>query len=104
MNIIMILLCICGLALHFLMRWGESWRKERISPLAYAVQDLPGWIAAPIGALVCMLLLDSLPALLGIPGDFTGSNLMRAAAFAAGYMGSSIAAKVPALFTGKGAR
>jgi hypothetical protein len=105
MNLTLVLLAIGGLLLHFLGRYGEYWRStEKIGPWPYILQDPPGWLSAVVGTLVCMLLLQDLPTLLGIPAEFSAGGLMRFAAVTAGYMGSSLAAKVPALFTGRGTR
>lgn len=107
MNLTLILLCIGGLALHFLGRYGEFWRTgEKVGPHIYAMQDLPGWIFALVATGVCMLLLPDLPKIIGMPVGFDAGNsgLMRILAFLAGYTGSSIAAKVPAYFTGQGVR
>jgi hypothetical protein len=105
MNWLNITLCLCGLALHFLGRFGEACRVQKVGPFAYLRQDIPGWLSAIIGSLVCMLLLPDLPAALGIVApDIEGSGLMKLLALTAGYMGSSIAAKVPALVTGRGTR
>lgn len=105
MNITLILLCTCGLLLHFLGRYSEACRAARIGPLAYIAQDVAGWLSAIIGSVVCMVLLPDLPAVLGIVApDIEGSGLMKLLALTAGYMGSSIAAKVPALVTGRGTR
>lgn len=105
MNFTLILLCVCGLLLHFLGRWSEACRTRRVGPFAYLAQDVPGWLSAIIGTVVCMVLLPDLPAMLGVSApDISGSGLMKALALSAGYMGSSIAAKVPALVTGRGTR
>ena len=105
MNLTLILLCICGLLMHFLGRYTEAFRTDRIGPLAYLRQDIPGWLSAIIGSLVCMVLLPDLPAMLGVSApDITQTGLMKSLALSAGYMGSSIAAKVPALVTGRGTR
>ena len=98
-----ITLCLCGLLLHYLGRWGEARRTQKVGPFAYLSQDIPGWLSAVIGSLVCMLLLPQLPAILGLP-DGSGAGLLNVLALTAGYMGSSIAAKVPAIVTGRGTR
>jgi hypothetical protein len=102
MNLRLVLLCICGLLLHFLMRWWEAWRTTGpINPGAYALQDLPIWLAAIVGTVSVMLMLRSFLVLLGIEADAAPArveSMMQLAAFCAGYMGSSIATKVPALF------
>lgn len=106
MNPTLILLCACGLLMHFLGRYSEACRAQRVGPLAYLAQDIPGWLSALIGSIVCMAILPDLPAVLGIPAspELAGSGLMKLLALTAGYMGSSIAAKVPALVTGRGTR
>lgn len=105
MNPTLILLCACGLLLHFLGRLSEHIRlKGKIGPIAYLRQDVPGWLSALIGSVACMAMLDSLPAMLGLGPVVSGGGLMQVAAFCAGYMGSSIAAKVPSLISGKGIR
>jgi hypothetical protein len=105
MNLTLILLAVGGLLLHFLGRYGEYWRSTaKVGPWAYIVQDPPGWLSAIVGTAICMLLLQDLPTLLGIPPEFSGGSLLRIAAVTSGYMGSSLAAKVPALFTGRGTR
>lgn len=104
MNVTLILLCACGLLLHFLSRYGEAARVNKIGPAAYLRQDVPGWLSAVIGSLVCMLMIEDLPAALGLGPVVAGGALMKTLALSAGYMGSSIAAKVPALVTGKGTR
>lgn len=104
MNLTLILLCACGLLMHFLGRYGEACRAQRAGPLAYLAQDIPGWLSAIIGSVVCMVLLPDLPVVLGLGPVVAGGGLMKLLALTAGYMGSSIAAKVPALVTGKGAR
>lgn len=107
MTATLIALCIGGLLLHFLGRYGEFWRTgEHVWPHTYVAQDLPGWLFALVATGVCMLLLPDLPKILGMPASFDAGNsgLMRVLAFTAGYMGSSIAAKVPAWITGQGVR
>ena len=106
MNMTLILLCTSGLLLHFLGRWGEAVRTAPVGPIAYLARDIPGWLSAVIGSLVSMVLLPDLPAVLGIPStpEIQGSGMMKLLALTAGYMGSSLAAKVPALVTGRGAR
>lgn len=105
MNLTLILLCACGLLLHFLGRFGEYLKTQgKIAPMAYLAQDVPGWLSAIIGAVVCMALLPDLPGLLGLGPVVATGGLMKTLSLTAGYMGSSIAAKVPALVTGKGTR
>ena len=105
MNATLVVLCFLGFVVHFCMRWGEYWRtKERIWPGSYILHDLPGWVSSIAATIALMLLLQSLPAILGLPPQVAASNLMDALAFVVGYSGSSIAAKVPAMFTGKGER
>jgi hypothetical protein len=104
MNVTLILLCLSGLALHFLGRWSEALRTQKVGPIAYLRQDVPGWLTAVIGTGVCMLLLPDLPGVLGLGPVVAGGGLMKLLALSAGYMGSSIAAKLPALVTGRGTR
>ena len=87
-------MCALGFAAHFTARWAEFWRTgEHIGPLAYVKLDPPGWLAAILATAGTYLMLPEAPALLGGAGGLTPFN-----AFAAGYMGSSIGAKLPALF------
>lgn len=105
MNWLNITLCLCGLALHFLGRWSEARRTQKVGPVDYLSQDVPGWLSAIIGSLACMLLLPDLPAALGISApDIQNTGMMRLLALTAGYMGSSIAAKIPAIISGRGTR
>lgn len=102
MNITLIALCVCGLLLHFLLRWWEAWRtKGRIGPIAYAMHELPMWLAAIVGAVICMIMLRNLPVLLGIPDSVALEAVLQVCALSAGYMGSSVAAKVMTLVSGK---
>lgn len=105
MNLSLIILCLLGFVVHFCMRWGEYWRtKAQIAPWTYSLHDLPGWVTSVAATVALMMLLQSLPRILGLPPEVASSNLMDALAFVVGYSGSSIAAKVPAMFTGKGER
>jgi hypothetical protein len=104
MNVTLILLCACGLLLHFLSRYGEAARTTKVGLVTYVRQDIPGWLSAVVGSLACMLMLDSLPAALGLGPVVATGGLMKILALSAGYAGSSLAAKVPALLSGKGAR
>lgn len=98
MNATVILLCAAGFALHFLGRYGEFLRTgEKIGPHTYVAQDLPGWISAAIGTAVTLALLPELAPLIGITTGKLGALM-------AGYVGSSLSSKLPALFTGKGVR
>ena len=54
--------------------------------------------------MVSMVLLPELPVVLGLGPVVAGGGLMKILALSSGYMGSSIAAKVPALISGKGQR
>lgn len=93
-----IILCIAGFALHFLSRYGEFWRTgEKIGPHTYIAQDWPGWMSAAIGTAVTLALLPEVGPLIGISTGKLGAVM-------AGYVGSSLAAKLPAMFTGKGVR
>jgi hypothetical protein len=98
MNATVIILCIAGFALHFLGRYGEFLRTgEKIGPLVYLAQDWPGWLSAAIGTAVTLALLPEVGPLIGISTGNLGAVL-------AGYVGSSLSAKLPALMTGKGVR
>lgn len=88
------LLVFAGLVLHFLSRWGEFWRTtERLGPWDYLKHDPPGWLFAVVGAGVSYLVLPQLGPVLGVEPPL--------GAVAAGYMASSLAAKLPG-FGGKG--
>lgn len=95
-----IALCLAGFLLHFLGRYGEYLRTQatRIGPHTYIAQDWPGWLSAMIGTYVCFVALPELGPVIGITPNGAGG------AFLAGYFGSSLAAKLPAYLTGKGAR
>jgi len=100
MTVTMVLLCLAGFALHFLGRYGEYWRTtEKVSPVVYVSQDWPGWLSAAIGTAATLLVLPELAPALGMQVSMTNLG-----ALTAGYMGSSLAGKLPSLFTGKGAR
>lgn len=88
------LLILGGLLLHFLSRWGEHWRShERVGPVHYVKLDPPGWAMAAVAALASYLVLPQLGPYVGVEPPL--------GALAAGYMASSLAAKLPNL-TGKG--
>lgn len=100
MTIRLILLSILGLLLHFVMHWWAAWKVQgRIGPRAFLMQEPPRWIAAVLGMLACMLMLRGLLLILGITPDMETlpivEVLLQAMAFTVGYMGSSIAAKIP---------
>lgn len=87
-----ILMAVLGLAMHFLSRYSEYFRtNSRISPRAYLNLDPPGWISAVIGAVVTVILLPELGPVVGLSATLSGC-------FVAGYMGSSLAAKLPGIF------
>lgn len=92
------LMAMAGLGLHFLGRWGEYWRQQRTNPWTYMTQDLPAWLAAVIGAVVFYFALPEI-------GQVTGASVAIGVtplwSLTAGYMGSSMAAKVLSLITGK---
>jgi len=91
---ITLLMCALGFALHFLTRWAEFWQTgEKIGPWRYAQLDPPGWAAALLATVAAYLILPEAPAILG-----AAVGLTPLGAFTAGYMGSSIGAKLPALF------
>ena len=92
------LMAMAGLALHFLGRWAEFWRQQRTNPWTYVTMDLPSWLAAVIGAVVFYFALPEI-------GTVTGSSVVIGVtplwSLTAGYMGSSMAAKVLSIFTGR---
>ena len=84
-----------GLVFHFLGRWGEVWRTSApIGPGAYILLDPIGWASAGLGAIVALILLPEI-------GPLVGLYATPAGAFGAGYMGSSLAAKLPGLLAPK---
>lgn len=85
------LLILGGFAMHFLSSWGEEWRKSgaRIGPIAYARQDLPGWLFATVAAGASYGVLPQLGPVLGVEPPL--------GALAAGYMASSLGNKLTAL-------
>jgi hypothetical protein len=87
------MLILGGLALHFMGSWGEHWRSVgRVSPQAFIATDYPGWIAAFIAGALSYATLPQLGPMLGIEPPL--------GAVAAGYMASSLGAKI-ASFTPK---
>jgi hypothetical protein len=95
----LVVLCIAGFLLHFLGRYGEFLKTQatRIGPHTYIAQDLPGWLSAAIGTAVTLVLLPEVGPLIGIDPGKVGAVL-------AGYFGSSLPSKLPAMLTGKGVR
>jgi hypothetical protein len=86
-----------GLLLHFLTRYGEFWRNPatpRPTPWGYVLQDPVAWSVAAIGAGVSYVALPELGPLVGLSATPAGS-------FAAGYIGSSLSAKLPAILAHK---
>lgn len=96
-TLVLIMLCLCGLVLHFLMHWWEVWRNEGpVSPVAYSKRNIPMWLIAIVGSVSCMLMLTSLPAFFGL-AEATSPMLepmLQVLAFCSGYMGSSIVVRV----------
>lgn len=91
----LVLMTLLGLLLHFLSRYGEFWRSSgKLGPGAYLMQDPIAWAVAAIGTLVAYVLLPEL-------GPLVGLSATPAGAFGAGYMGSSLAAKLPGLLAPK---
>lgn len=91
---ITVVLCALGFGLHFLSRWAEFWKAvEKIGPWAYVKLDAPGWAAALLATVAAYLVLPEAPSIMG-----SAAGLTPLGAFTAGYMGSSIGAKLPALF------
>jgi nucleoside recognition membrane protein YjiH len=90
-----VILALLGLVLHFLLRYGEHWRKvEKVGPTAYVALDPIGWAVAVIGAAATFILLPDV-------GPAIGLSASPAGVFVAGYMGSSLAVKIPNLLTGR---
>lgn len=100
LNLVLLALSLGGLLFHFLAQWGEHWRTiEHVDPLTFAMDDLPGWLASLLAAVILIPLLQFLPVLLALPPELADHVLMRALAFFVGYSGSSIAKKIPQFFT-----
>lgn len=91
------MLILGGLLLHFLSRWGEHWRTSaKDGPWAYVKLDLPGWVTAAVAAVASYLVLPQLGPYVGVEPPL--------GALAAGYMASSLAAKLPSLTGHAGTR
>jgi hypothetical protein len=94
-----------GFLLHFLSRYGEFGRTAGHFPpvLEYLAKDPPGWIAAALGAVVCVAARKELVGFLSFGGvDITALADSTAWVFVAAYFGSSQVAKLPAIITTKG--
>lgn len=91
------LMALAGLGIHFLTRWGEHFRQYP-NPWTYLTLDLPAWLLAVLGSVVFYFALPEI-------GQATGSNMAIGVtplwSLTAGYMGSSMAAKVLTIFTGR---
>lgn len=84
-----------GFLLHFLTRYGEHWRTSpdgKEGPHKYVMRDPIGWASALCGVLAGLSLLPEIAPLLGVSVSPVG-------AFVVGYMGSSLAAKLPGIIT-----
>lgn len=96
-TLVLIMLCLCGLVLHFLMHWWEAWRVEGpMSPVAFGRRSIPMWLIAIFSSVTCMLMLTNMPAFFGLsePVSPMVEPLLQAFAFCAGYMGSSIVVRI----------
>ena len=81
-------MCGLGLLLHFVSRWAEFWKTgDRLNPWAYATLDAPGWAFAALSAVAAYIVLPEV-----------GGQMTPLWALTAGYSGSSIGAKLPAIF------
>lgn len=87
-------LCVLGFVLHVLTRWGE-FRKTAatVGLVEYLRLDVPGWTVAVLSTVAAYLILPEAGAILG-----ASVSLTPLGALTAGYMGSSLGAKLPALF------
>lgn len=87
-------LCALGFLIHVLTRWGE-FRKTgaAVGLVEYLRLDVPGWAVAVLSTVAAYLILPEAGALLG-----ASITLSPLGALTAGYMGSSLGAKLPALF------
>lgn len=90
-------MAMAGLLIHFLTRWAEHFRQYP-NPWTYLTLDLPSWLLAVVGAIVFYFALPEI-------GKVTGSSVEIGVtplwSLAAGYMGSSMCAKLLAIFAGR---
>lgn len=102
-------IALLGFLLHLLMRWGEYRRGvEKLGLWAYVAQDPAAWGAAVVGTVIAVMLVPDISAIMAayqVPQSI--HDKVQAAArliyFTAGYMGSSLVAKLPGLvFPGLG--
>lgn len=95
MNELLAAMAFIGFLLHFLTRYGEHWRASpggQEGPHKYVMRDPIGWASAVCGVVAGFFLLPELAPLLGVSVSPVG-------AFVVGYMGSSLAAKLPGIVT-----
>ena len=89
------ILAALGFAMHFLARYGEYRRSvDKVGIIEYVVADWIAWISAVIGATASVLMLPTIGPALGLMANDAGY-------FVIGYMGSSLAAKLPGLLAPK---
>lgn len=95
------LLALAGLAFDFCLRWGAYWRnpdRPSMNPFAYLTLDLPGWIAAFIGAIGAYF---ALPELGAVTGASVAIGVTPLWSFAAGYLGASAGPKLMTIIAGR---
>jgi len=91
------LLCAAGFSLHFLSRYGVHWRTvAKVWPWQFVALDPPAWASSLIATASLPYILPELGPLIGMPVSLTAFG-----AFCCGYMGSSLAAKLPSLLPKK---
>lgn len=103
MTIDLHLIAVLGFVLHVLTRWGEYRRAvDKVGLWAYIRQDPPAWAAAVVGTAIAIMLVPDISAIMAayeVPASLR--DKVEAAArliyFTAGYMGSSLVAKLPGL-------
>lgn len=90
-----------GFVLHFLGRWGEYSRtKEKVSPLAYVMLDLPAWLYSVLATVVGVPVLTMLvPFESAIPDPDTRLLFEMGAALSFGMNASSYIGKVPGILS-----
>lgn len=88
-------LALLGFAMHFFSRYGEYIRAvEKVNMIRYVVADWVAWTSAIIGTAAAVLLLPTIGPAIGLMANDAGY-------FVAGYMGSSLTAKLPGLLAPK---
>lgn len=86
------IMCLLGFGIHLFSRWGEFHKAvDKVSLWRYLKLDPPGWIVAVLSTIAAYIVLPEY-------GLLGGTEVSPLAALTAGYMGSSLGAKLPALF------